>query len=322
MRAGFILSVVLVVLAWTDPVRAQATERQKEAAREQLRLGDEWLKKNNLDKAADAYRNADDIMSVPTTSIEVVRIELKRGRLKEAFEACYKTARHPEQAGEPPPFTRARKEARELIAALKKRIPRVTIALTGLDRGVSPRVSVDDEVVQNYSDLLVNPGSHQAVATATGHLTSTADFEVSEGEHKTITLKLAKATSKVVTVVAPRSFWPLVYAGIGVAGAGVVVGSITGGLSLSDTATLQASCQPDTGECGLDQLTVLNRAHALANASTAGFVAAGVGAAVAIPALVLSLRGTASQPTPRAAMTPLFDSAGKLAAGASMCGAW
>ncbi len=99
---------------------------------------------------------------------------------------------------------------------------------------------------------------------------------------------------------------PLVWIGFGVAGAGVLVGAITGGISLGKAADLDEKCQ-DKG-CLPSEHDTLSQATTLAHVSTASFVVAGVGAILGITGLFLG-GGAAdeSPPSSGVAVRPLLS---------------
>jgi hypothetical protein len=303
---------------------AEPSELDRKAARSAVQQGDECVQKGDLKCALKAYRFADEIMGVPTTSIEVVHVELKLGHLVEAFEACYRTTRHPEKPNEPPPFTKARKEARELIGSLKKRIPRVTIEVRLADSDAVPQVKIDDKIVESYSDAPMNPGDHLVTVTAKGHLPATASLSLAEGDTKTVTIDLAREPAATGPIVPPKpsKYWPIAYAGFGVAGVGVVVGAITGALSLNNAGALAGECDGEgtatPGRCPAASQETLDRARALASASTASFVIGAVGGVVAITGVVLAVRDKRTKPTDAVTLAPLSDGFGRLAFGLTL----
>jgi hypothetical protein len=125
------------------------------------------------------------------------------------------------------------------------------------------------------------------------------EIDVREGEQKPVEVTLA------VTAVAPpeappaapsepeapppptRSHGPTVitWAGIGLAGAGVIAGTVTGIMSLSKKSTLQGECP--NGICGPAAYSDYSAANTDATISTIGFIAAGVGAGVAVVSLIV-----------------------------------
>ncbi len=78
---------------------------------------------------------------------------------------------------------------------------------------------------------------------------------------------------------------PLVYVGFGVGGAALLVGAITGGISLSNASTLQDECGGDV--CPTDRQEDIDSMITLANVSNVSFALAGVGAAVGLIALLV-----------------------------------
>jgi F0F1-type ATP synthase membrane subunit c/vacuolar-type H+-ATPase subunit K len=83
--------------------------------------------------------------------------------------------------------------------------------------------------------------------------------------------------------------WPMAYAGFAVTGVGLIVGAVTGGMSLTDAKKAKMSCDEETGACNELAREPLARSRTLAHVSTTGFVIAGVGAAVGVIGLVLAL---------------------------------
>jgi len=78
---------------------------------------------------------------------------------------------------------------------------------------------------------------------------------------------------------------PLAYVGLATAGLGLVVGAITGGVSLVKESNLKSECQNYV--CTPDHEGDLNSAKALGDVSTVGFVVAGAGAVLAVVGFVL-----------------------------------
>ncbi len=77
---------------------------------------------------------------------------------------------------------------------------------------------------------------------------------------------------------------PLVYVGFGVAGAGLLVGAITGGLSMNQAADLKDRCPGDV--CAPDIEGEVDTMMTLGHVSTASFIIAGIGAGVGLVGLL------------------------------------
>lgn len=277
---GLVALGIAAAIAWSPSAHArdEPSEVDKDAARTLVQQGDDLMKRKNYEQALVAYRRADDIMGVPTTSIEVGRVSLMLGKLVSAREAYEKAASYPQEVGEPPPFTKAREEARRQLERVSPKIPRVTVMVEGVKDGVTATATLDDREVALDEEILVDPGPHAVRAEADGYVTATEDILLEEYDLKDITLRLEEA---------PMTLWPMVYVGYGIAGTGVLVGAITGALSLRDAQTVKDACDgnPDTCPDGIP----IDRSRTLAHVSTASFVVAGVAAGVGTVGLVLSL---------------------------------
>ena len=88
---------------------------------------------------------------------------------------------------------------------------------------------------------------------------------------------------------------PLVYAGFGTAAAGILVGSVTGFLTLSKTSTLRDACRD--GRCPPSSQSDIDSASATGAVSTVAFVIGGVGLAAGVVGILV--RGSSTE-TPRA----------------------
>lgn len=271
---------MLAAVAWSLPANArdEPSEVDKDAARTLVQQGDDLMKRKEYEEALVAYRRADDIMGVPTTAIEVGRVSLLLGKLVSARNAFEKAADYPMKEGEPAPFTRAREEARQQLDRVSPKIPRITVMVEGIKDGVPVTATVDDEAVALDEEILVDPGPHTVRAEASGYVTATEDLLLEEYALEDVSLQLEEA---------PMTLWPMVYAGYGIAGAGLLVGAITGALSLRDAQTVKDACDGNGDTCPTG--IPIDRSRTLAHTSTASFVVAGVAAGIGTVGLVLSL---------------------------------
>jgi hypothetical protein len=79
---------------------------------------------------------------------------------------------------------------------------------------------------------------------------------------------------------------PVVYVGLAVGGAGVLVGSVTGLLSLSRASKAKEGCHPDRS-CDASSQPDIDASRTLADVANVSFVIGGVGAAVGVVAWLL-----------------------------------
>jgi hypothetical protein len=279
-RLALALGLTLALCSTASTTRAAdgPSEVDKDAARTLVQQGDDLMTRKDYEKALEAYRRADDIMGVPTTSIEVGKVSLLLDKLVEARAAFEKAASYPRRDDEPEPFTRARKEARKQLERVSPRIPRLSVSVRGLKDGDRAEVTLDDEPIETGEEIMLDPGSHQVAASASGYVTASEDLLLEEYDQRDVTLSLREA---------PTSLWPMVWAGYGVAGAGVIIGSITGGLSLRQANEVKRSCGNDPTNCPNN--VPIDSSRTLAHVSTASFVIAGVAAGFGTAGLIISL---------------------------------
>jgi hypothetical protein len=276
-RAAAAIALVLVTRADAE----QPSDVDRDAARALVQQGDELVAKREYEAALEAYRHADEIMGVPTTAVEVGKTLLLLGRMVEAKTAFERGATHQARPDEPEPFARAREECARRAAELEKHIPTLTVLVAGAEPGVTIAVRLDDKLLQSRTGLRVDPGRHEVVATAPGYEHTVVTFELADGERRTVDVAMEEAAPPM---------WPLAIAGFSVAGAGVIVGAITGGLSLQAAAEVDDLCDDSAPRlCQPEAEDVENRRVALGHTSTVSFAVAGVGAVVGVVALVLSL---------------------------------
>ncbi|MCA9620057.1 MAG: hypothetical protein KC731_13620 [Myxococcales bacterium] len=157
---------------------------------------------------------------------------------------------------------------------------------------------VDGTEVKSRLDGLpveLDPGEHRVVVQRADGPALEERVVVTLGEQaRPIVLRAPRAAGSLAPQPAPpptpaeMSIHPLTWVGVALAGAGLVAGAITGGLSLAKTAELEEACGGDK-HCPPSAEPLHDRATLLSHVSTASFAAAGVGAALgAIGIFVLS----------------------------------
>ena len=91
------------------------------------------------------------------------------------------------------------------------------------------------------------------------------------------------------------------YVAFGIGGVGLLIGAITGGLSLSKVSTLDEQC-PDR-VCTTDDQCEIDTTLTLAHVSTAGFVIGGVGAVTGLVLLLTAGSGSSTEPVEEQGVT-------------------
>lgn len=299
---------IAVALAST-PAFAQTAE-ERETARQQFEDGKKKRDSGDKEGALASFKAADALMNVPTTKLAVARAYLALGRLVEARDAAFRVSQIPVEKKEPQPFADARAASAKLADDLAKRIPSVTLSLTGVPSDDEADITIDGVAVPPAAASAprkVNPGKHQIVAKLKERDDGTVnkEFTIAEKEEKKIDVDLTELGKKPkkVAVVAPaepkptttieppapppeKKTSPLVWIGGGLAIAGAGVGTAFGLMSMSDKATADESCRE--GKCPPQAHDALDSANQNALISTIGFAAAGVGVGVAVVGLFLS----------------------------------
>lgn len=301
------LAALVLALA-TGVVEAPPASAQSRAEREMARSlmdeGDAKVDVRDFAGALRAYRAAHAIMKVPTTGIEVARVEALRGHLIEAREVALAIQSIPPKPnGDPKPFVQAREEAQRLATDLEKRIPILTVVVRGVPEGAPLEVKLDGVLLPSEKALEprpVNPGPHEVWASAGGLPPVSKQIEVAEGKRQTVILGLGGASDaeessgkKIDEPARGGGLSPLVYVGFGVGGAGLIAGAITGILSLSRASAVEDLCPG--GVCPsrqtLDQARPKNDAAlTFANVSNVAFAVGVVGVGVGVTGLFLSKR--------------------------------
>jgi hypothetical protein len=265
----------------------------KETARQLMDLGDSKFANGEYAAALEAYTGADRIMKVTSTGLAVGKTLMNLGRLLEARDKLIAVSRIPPQPDESPVLTQARTEAAELQLTIADRIPQLTVQLVGVPASLVVDVRIDNRKLPAESVSLpraVDPGSHTVTASARNYHSAKEFVTIEEGTKRTVTIALKPTNEphrqKGKDDDEPLHISPLVYAGVAVAGAGLIVGAVTGGVSMSEASSVKEQCL-DT-KCPAAAEEDADRAVTLAHVSTASFVVAGVGAAIAGVGLVLT----------------------------------
>jgi hypothetical protein len=317
LLAGAVLAAALVS---AGGALAEPTAADKETARGLMAEGRADRDKGDLQGALKAFAAADALMHVPTTGLELARAQVALGQIVEARDTALRVMRLPEGPKDPAPFKAAREAASALNDELEPRIPSLKILVTGLPEGMRPRVTLDGAIVP--PELLgqsrkLDPGHHTVVAKA-GTAEGKQEVDIAEKESKEVSVDLpAQAPPPPVAEAAPVETPPaaapppepfalsrvMVYGGFGLAGAGVILGTITGIVSLSTTSSIKNSgnCVGDT--CGPKEYGDISSANAMATVSTVSFVAAGIGGVAGVVGLLLQSPATPANPDVQAART-------------------
>jgi len=317
--------VLALSCSWAASALAQ-TDDEKITARSLGQEGQAALDKGDAKTAEDRFHRAVMIFDSakapvpPTLLVGYARGAAKSGHYIAAEEAYNRLIRAGLPPGAPAPFVKALEDAKREIESVTPHIARVTINVTGCE---SPSVTLDGATVPSMILGIkkpVDPGTHEVKASAAGCKAATATFTVEDGKEATSSITLEKeATTNVAptgtgntnTTTNPNTTTStststststtsdtassggngLKIAGfvaLGIGGAGLIMGGITGGLALGDHGTLANECGADGKSCPSTAKSTIDDYHLMGTLSTVGFVVGGVGVAAGIVMLVLA----------------------------------
>jgi hypothetical protein len=312
MRLRARLALVLALSAL--PVSAFA---QSEADKNQARVfgqeGQQALEAHDYKTAEDKFRRAYTLFpNAPTLALGLARALAGNGKVVASEETYNKIIRD----GAPPGnavFLRAVDDAKREISQVSPRVAHAIINVTGPE---SSKVTLDDQPL-TWAALggrrPVDPGAHVVKATAEGYKPAETRFTASDGKDTTVTLTLTPTTEKEAgaAVVAPPTVpttsptspatppaatpasapgveqatqaparstnKTLGIVALGVGGAGLAMGVVTGMLALGKHSDLNSACAG--GTCDPSKQSDVDSYHTMGTLSTVGFIVGGVGAA-------------------------------------------
>ena len=339
------LSFVLVTSALalapaTSNAQQEPSAADKETARGLMDEGHARRDRHDLKAALESFQAADALMHVPTTALEVAKTQVSLGLLVEARGKVLDMLRAPAKPNEPHAFQEARLTAQSMSDDLEARIPAIHLILRGLPEGSTPTVAIDGANIPPAALMAwrkLNPGHHDIVAHASAS-EKHEDVTVRERDKKEIVLDFsapapvavgatpgaADTTTPDLTAstsppppqadtadTTPSSVpWKTIeIAGFGVGAVGIIVGSITGIMSISDTNSAKAFCNSNN-LCDPRAHDDIASAKSTGTVSTIAFVVGGVGVAVGVVSLVMNGRTHHDAPPPAAARIEPWIGAG------------
>jgi len=312
-RLGPWLSTLALGLLWVGAANAEPPAADRATARSLATEGYWALQEKRYADAADRFSRADALVHAPSRASTWARSLVGLGQFVEAQERYELIIREGISAKSPQSWARALSDAKAELAALKPRLAWVMITVSGSN---DAQVTVDGVAVPAAAvgvRRAINPGAHEVAAVAQGYLASRQTLKLAEGEEGSVSLVLQPdPDQQVASVVAAPDKPPAAvapphspnrtpaYVAFGIAGAGLVVGGITGVMALSKNSTLDKAC-PDRDNCGYPD--TIAAYHTLGYISGAGFIVGATGIATGITLLLMngkspsaSARGLVVQP--------------------------
>ncbi|HEY3822085.1 MAG TPA: hypothetical protein VGL81_33195 [Polyangiaceae bacterium] len=323
------------------PLYAQS-DADRATARSLGQEGETALDGGDFKTAEDSFRRADRLVHAPTLMLGLARSLAGLHRFVEAQETYNRIIREGVAPGASQVFKDAVEQAKREVDGVAPHIGGVTIVVQAAGGGDVPnkKVVLDGAPVNTASlgvRRAIDPGAHVLQVTADGFKPAELHFQVTEGGSVDTPVTLEKDPNAVVaptptptptpvplppgdqhfTPVNPGAEQPvtvsssfpgaLPWATLGVGGAALVFGAITGVVAMGKHSDLAKVCPG--GTCGSDQQSAVDSYHSMATLSTVGFIVGGIGVAGGV--IMLLLKPSASSPPPPAAasslsVTPVF----------------
>ena len=280
------------------PCFAQAPEvsaSDKETARQLMDSGDEKFERGDYAGALKDYQGADSIMGVSSTGYAVGRTLAQLGRLIEARDKLLTVMRMPPVDGESPILLKARVEANRLQSEVADRIPSLKLQITGVPDDADVTIRIGGQPVPAQTMALprtVDPGTHEIDGSCPGYEKVTLKITVTEGEQRQVEVVFKRAQQGADGTAEDDGISPLVIAGFSVGGVGIIIGAITGGVSLAQASDVKDQCTNDVCPTALEEDR--DSSVTLAHVSTASFIIGGSGVALGVIGLILDSQGNSA----------------------------
>jgi len=290
----WLIAPLLAVSLATLPAAAQTqpSPQDKETARNLMDHGLDKFDQGDFAGALKEFVGADDIVRVTSTGLWIGKTLVRLGRLIEAREKLLAVSRIPPAKDESLILANARTEAEQLQRGLAERIPELKLEVKGVPEGAEVVVRIDGAAVPQDTFAYprkLDPGSHTIEATSAGFYDLKLTVSIRETERQTVPLLFESNGLPVEAPVEPdgdeAGMSPLVWIGFGVGAAALVIGSVTGGLSLSAASDAKEGCVDQA--CPLDNEPDADRSLTFAHVSTVSFAVAGAGIAVGVIGLLM-----------------------------------
>ncbi len=289
VSAALLLAGVLAAV----PGHAQTSEdERRNAARDFGTQGNQAYDAGDFVKAVDLYRRAQSLYPAPTLSVRLGRALVKLGRLVEAEEAYIQTLRYPLPDDAPKVFKQAIEVAKADLAELSPRVPRLKVSVSGTKDATVTLNGARLEPALVGIERKVDPGEYKIRAEAPGAKTVEKTVKIAERAHEAVTLTLevdpralppkpdgSSEDAGPALQPEPEGRSPLPFIALGVGGAGLAVGVITGLMANSKHSSAESECPDLKCERGSQGETDLQSFRDLRTVSTVGYVVGLVGVA-------------------------------------------
>lgn len=331
-------------LVHAQPARADSAKQKdsaKEDARKLAEQGFDAFDAGNYKAAAQLFRRADERFHAITLVLLQGHALAKRGSLLEARALYQRVLDEKLPANAPKEFIDAKTEAKTSLEELDKRIPTLRIDVQNAPAGARVTIDAVEVPASEWSRPIARePRTLAIVGAATGYEPITRSVVLKEGARESVTLTFPAAEPLFVPVApstsapppatpaasAPPVREPIIPPGhspthgrasgsspvlavvtLGLGGAGVVAGLVTGAMWRSQDSDIRSQCDGDI--CPARLQPDIDQAKTLGRVAVAGFIVGGLGLGAGITLLATSGSNSPSEPS---STTSLFVGPGTL----------
>ncbi|MBX3192263.1 MAG: hypothetical protein KF819_35060 [Labilithrix sp.] len=295
MRRALTFALVAAVSLAARASSAQTTDAAK--AEQLFEEGTKLFDAGRFAEACDKLEASQRLDPALGTQFNLAECWQRVGRLASARALFREVAKIAHATGR----AEVEQRARDRLAKLDVETPMLTVVVTGTSR--PDAITVDGTQVTEQ-DLAkghyVDPGDHVVEATARGKQPFRNTLSLTAGARSTVSIPdLAPDPSAASTVTTPRedaggTQRTLAMVAFGVGGAGVLLGSVFGIVSMGSNSDAKALC-PDPKQCSERAgFEAWNDARSAGNVSTAMFVIGGVAAAAGAALWITAPKSSAS----------------------------
>jgi len=191
-RRTLTAAAALLVVLGGSPLARAASPEDRAGAAQHLKQAQELKKQGQLAEACRQLEEAEHLDPKLPTLLELADCTEQLGKLVEA-QALWASARDRAKQTEKP---QSRARAEERLAALDKRVPRLTLRLDS--EAGSVEVRRDDAPIDPASlgtAVPLNPGDHVIVVKAAGHDDAKYDVKLAEADDQSLSIAAGPVTA-------------------------------------------------------------------------------------------------------------------------------
>ena len=303
------ISLVAPAVVAQEQPQAENVAAARALGMQGIKLADSGDCKGAIEKLS----RAESLYHAPSILGRLGECQVLVGQVVLGTENLNRVVREELATNAPKAFRDAKERAKGVLNSALPKIARLTVRVEPSE--AKAQVTVAGAVIPPALigvERPTDPGTHEIVVSAPGYLEQKSTVTLAEGGTQEVLLELEKDPSAVAatpppapplavvttaptqppTDTAPKKNNTLAYVALGVGGAGLVVGGITGFLALGKKSDLKDCVDTGSGtSCPSSQKDTLDSAKTMATVSTVGFAVGFVGVGVGV---VLLLTGGGS----------------------------